>query len=269
MDPYIFYVNVDRQQSTYILRLGSSELHDCVSVHVFPKRPYADLHGIMYNELCASNIPLKKEDRGTVKMVWSMMKATLYLFPYVTHFHLTDMSTVECKELGRNVILADMYFYLHGKTWYEATFHAHPSHIEYQNLRHAFQQKPSLSFQIVWSYMPRDLANKKRIHSIYKMSKDWHDFFRQWHAIDGCVPFLYIHSSTGNTLMRDIYSRIRSLHGTEWTIEASRVDLESVKVHKVTAAMIPKIAWSTKTQEVKRLFGGEMYLGNANDFSDR
>lgn len=262
IESHVLYIKVDQEDGMYTVRLGSSELQDCASVNVYADDPYADLQGFLYDRLCSSNIPLSKANNGTVKMVLSLLKVTLDVFPYITHFRLMDMSMVDCESLKKSVLLSDMYFFLHGMTWYEKRFHATPT-FKYNALKEAFHHRPSLPFEVVWSYMPKDMGDKIEIKKLYNMSSSWHEFFQKWHAIHGCVPFMHTYRVQGSTLMGRIHPPTKTLHGTTWIIQAKTLDFDDTKDVELGGSRVPKIQWSTGTRPMIRLFGGgEMYFGN-------
>lgn len=261
--PYRFFVKIDRVDNMNVLHLGSSKLPQCVSIIVFDNEPIADLHGVLYDKLCSSNIPLSKKDNGTVKMVNAIIAIARNQFPYVTKFKLTDMSKVDCNELRTRVWLADMYFYRYGKTWYEDRFGAYPDVLaeRYKRLKTAFAQKPSLPFALIWSFMPSDMKGHDDIRTLYEHSDTWHTFFEGWFERDGCIPFMYIHKKN-DTIMRNIFPEMKTLQGTDWIIDATSLfDPSHLKFKPAT--YVPKIKWITEEPPppVLRLFGGEMYLG--------
>lgn len=264
INPYDFYIKVDEENEIFTVRLGSSELQDCASVLVYKDDPFADLQGILYDRLCASNVPLLKHNNGTIKMVLSLLKVTLDVFPHITHFRLTDMSMVDCESIQKSILLSDMYFFLHGMTWYENRFHASPTfHYEYEQLKRAFIQRPALPFDVVWRFMPSDMKGKKKIEKMYKNSASWHEFFRDWHSVHGCIPFMYTYKVQGPTLMGRIYPYMKTLHGSTWIIDVKDIDVGTINVVNIDGSKIPKIQWETGIRPIIRLFGGlGTYLGD-------
>lgn len=258
VEPFTLYVKIDKDDDVNIIRLGSSAFPDCASVHVYGhKKPVAELHGLIFNELCSSNIPLNKENKGAVKMVKAVIASTLKTFPHVTHFQLTDNSTIEYKPIDKYARLADMYFLLHGETWYEAKFGAYPIFFTmYERMKTAFGKKPSLPFGDVWKYMPKEMRDKVRIKAIYTQSANWHEFFQQWWEVAGCTPFLYIYSDDGNTLIHDIFPEMKTLYGSDWMIDVKDVDLSMVILKQLDDDKIPRIAWSRDKRPIHRMFGG-------------
>lgn len=255
LDPFVFHVKVEKDDDVYILRLGSSAFPDCASVHVFDRhKPIAELHGLLFNELCSSNAPLNKNDKGTQKLVKAIIAVTAHVFPHTTHFMLTDKSSVDCNELSKSVKLTDMYFCVYGKTWYEANFQAYPTFpTKYDQLKQALSQKPQLPFSSIWKKMPKDMKNRKHVQDIYKQSETWHDFFHEWYQMDGCIPFMYLPDVLGM-----ITPVMKTLHGTDWVIALSSIDVHNVKIKELKTKQIPKIEWGTEPKPLRRFFGGNM-----------
>lgn len=264
VSPYVFYVKVEREDDMYILRLGSSEFSDCGSVQVYENDSVAELHGLMYNELCSTNTRMSREDRGSQKMVHALIKVTRQLFPFVAQFQLTDASVIDCNFIPKSVYLQDMYFYRYGCTWYEKYFGAKIELPTYDELKRAFLQKPAhLDFDAtVWKYMPPDTFDRQKVYDIFVRSNTWHEFFQKWWEVDGCTPFMYIHSER-RSIMNQIFSKVKTLYGTKWIIDmdVATPDYE-IQVKKV--GRVPKIAWENQstTTKVRRIFGGEMYIAD-------
>lgn len=260
--PYIFFVQVKLEDDMYVIRLGTHELPDCGSVQVYEHHQIAELHGIVYNELCATNVPLQRSDQGTQKMIHALIAFTYRIFPCITHIQLTDTSLIDCQALSKSVYLQDMFFYKYGMTWYEKHFGAQSDMAMYPELKLAFLKKPSLPFQTIWKYMPPNKKNKKQVQNIYKHSQTWHEFFLRWWDVDGCLPFMYIHQDH-RSMLHDIYPFTRkTLYGTTWLIyNKTYTSPFNIDIEKIERPL--GMQWGTKKKEpVRRLFsGGVMYMG--------
>lgn len=264
--PYVFYVKVYDDDDRNILQLGSSSLRDCVSIHIFDGDNYGDLEGLLYDQLCASNIPLKKDDQGTLKMVRAIIHVAKALYPTTYEYQLTDTSSIECKPIHKHVRLADMYFFVHGQTWYEAKFGAKAKFPDYDIIKLRFQQRPSMAFEKIWKYMPKEMDYEKdRIAGLYASSNTWHEFFHAWYDTDKCLPFFYLCSSE-STIMQTIAKR-KTLYGTDWVIDMRDVPTDDVSVTKIRASAMPKIEWAPpKPRNIDiRLFGGKPMLVGLDD----
>lgn len=195
-------------------------------------------------------------------MVQAILHVAKIAFPFILEYQLMDTSSIICDPIKKMVRLADMYFFVYGMTWYEAKFGAKPLFMNYDRVKSRFLQKPSLPFDRIWKYMPKEMQHDKpRIQQMYSSSPTWHAFFHAWYMTDSCLPFYYL-CSHESTIMKDISTFRETLYGTDWMIEISQVQTDKVRVSKTSIQEMPKIEWyKPKARRTDfRLFGGKQML---------
>ncbi len=101
--------------------------------YIAPKLHVATLERVQFDETCSLNQAMQR-GRGTVHMVLAAVRFVVQAFPWITHFQLTDNSTVEC--IGGDEDAADhagppyvvsltaLSLCTTGMTWYERAFRA-------------------------------------------------------------------------------------------------------------------------------------------------
>lgn len=260
----VFYAKVEHipRDKRTIIQFGSAKFKDCLSIHIFGQSKIAELHGLIYNRLCAINMPLPKNE-GTIRMVKAAMVFALQLSPHITKFELTDISQVDCGK--HKIALADLYFITHGMTWYENRFGAQPSFTKYEYLKLIFQSKPKLDFDDLWEQYLKDGArlykkSKEYYHNMYDQSSSWFYFLQKWFTEEGCRPFLYL-ADIPIGIIAVVNDEIQSLYGKVWEITKSTVfaEYDPIQVHTIPVKKFPNIEWRD-TPSPKRSRGGRMIL---------
>ncbi len=262
-DKYIFYATVDRQDDRHIMQIGSSKMKDCMTIHLFGTD--AELRGMMYNRLCASNLPLAKK-HGTLEMGKAGLAAALQLFPKIRYFHLTDNSQIECGKA--KVSLSDMSFLIHRQTWYERHFHATPLfQLEYTKLRKEFEQKPHFDFDDLWDQYLDEGAEAKYLqqektwyHQQYDLATSWFEFFKMIYEKEGCRPFIFLCNLDVPIIAVITEEFLKTLHGKEWVIPKKVIqeDQVHVRILPLSQSNFPTtISWSQQ-DDTLRTQGGAM-----------
>ncbi len=151
----VFYAKVEERplDKRTIIQFGSAKFKDGLSIHMFGKSTIAELHGMIYNQLCAINMPLPKKG-GTVRMVKAALSFMMHINPSIDTVQLTDNSQIDCGKT--KISLSDMYFATRGQTWYQAKFGADPIFKKYDSLVHVLHQKPTLDFDDLWHQYLKD-----------------------------------------------------------------------------------------------------------------
>lgn len=115
------------EEQLYYIEFGGTEA--CVGITVTENIEKAFITGTKHNPACALNLPLPEGDLGTVIMLSIAMNFTKVIFPYVSHFILTDTSRIKCEKRTR-VSLSSYYLAKYGTTWYMKKFSAVPENYE-------------------------------------------------------------------------------------------------------------------------------------------
>lgn len=245
--PLVFYAKIDDRplEKRKVIYFGSAQFKDCLSIHVFNRSNFAELHGVIYNRLCAINMPLPKRD-GTVRMIKAAMTFALEQFPHIQRFVLTDISHIECGKY--KVSLSDMYFVTRAQTWYESKFGAEPLFKEYDLLKQEFASKPVLEFKDLWDQYLQDgemlyKNDKDYYESMYNESESWFSFLQQWMSEEGCRPFVWL-SDTPIGIIAVVSQVIQTLHGKDWKISKETVQsYNPIYIERVGLESFPDIEW--------------------------
>lgn len=256
----IFYAKVEDRpkERRSIIMFGSARFQDCLSIHVFGKSKIAELHGVIYNRLCATNMPMPK-GHGTIRMIKAAMKFVLKMFQHIKTFELTDNSQIECGKF--KISLSDMYFATRGKTWYESKFDAIPDFTGYEELKQEFQKKPIFEFDDLWDQYLQDgqklyKYEKEYYAQKYHVAISWFAFLNTWMQEEGCRPFVWL-SDTPIGILSIISENEQTLHGKNWKITKQTVDsYDPINVRPVPLTSFPDIQW--REEETSAQTGGMM-----------
>ncbi len=263
--PYVFYARVQKidDEETQI-QFASSEYNDCLTIQIWKDYSIAELHGVIYDRLCASNIPLEKSS-GTVIMIKAALKFVIKKFKYIESFDVTDNSQVDCGAM--KVSLSDMNLLVFQNTWYERRFGAVSKYTLYASDLAKLRQAPTVDFDVLWDrYLQHGqmffAKGKQEYSEMYMQSRSWAMFFHTWFQKEGCRPFLYL-ADYDKGIMRWLRLSTRAYRGKEWMIQRDTVrgyDVR-VKAQKLHGTSIPQIEWQDVqyTQE-RTIHGGQMVL---------
>lgn len=143
---------------------------------------YCFIAWIGYNEKCNINGNLES-GQGTRHMVKTLMNFVKNNFHWITAFKLSDSSTIKCDD--RNISLAALSLAKNGVTYYQKYYGAY---LKNKELRTRFAEKVSMltdpekkleyqEFTQIFQ-IPDHVVQKSKIHTIYKSSKTYTEFFK-------------------------------------------------------------------------------------------
>ncbi len=252
----IFYAKVEERlvEKRTIIQFGSAKFKDCLSIHMFGKSKIAELHGMIYNELCAINMPLPKGD-GTIRMAKAALSFMTHINPRIQTVEITDNSQIDC---GKNkVSLSDMYFATRGQTWYQAKLGAVPIFKKYDQIVDIMHKKPNLDFDDLWEQYLKDglilyRYDKSYYEQKYKEAPSWFAFLRDWIEEEGCRPFIWL-SDIPIGIMAVIAEAngmegFETFYGTLWEITKSTIEsYDQIQIQSSTQNAYPELEWREAT----------------------
>ncbi len=260
----VFYAKVEERpmEKRTIIQFGSAKFKDSLSIHMFSKSRIAELHGMIYDHLCASNMPLPKDD-GTVRMVKAALSFMTQINPRIQRVELTDNSQIDCGKT--KISLSDMYFTTRGQTWYQAKFGAIPVFTDYDPLEKIMHQKPTLDFDHLWNQYLQDGSHlykygKEHYQRKYTEADSWIAFLKEWIEVEGCRPFIWL-SDVPIGIISVIAAGhdidMETFHGRVWQIPKDVIDTyDPIQVTPSTAKQFPDLEWREPTPKK----GGMMLL---------
>lgn len=261
--PYVLYARVQHidDEDTRI-QFVNSEYQDCLTIQIWKGCPMGEIYGIIYDRLCASNIPLEKLT-DTVIILKAALKFAMKKFKHLQSFDVTDNSQVDCG--NRKVSLSDMNFLVLQNTWYEELFGAVSKYAHYRADVERMKQPPNVDFEVLWErYLKHGrmyfAKSKEEYAEMYRQSPSWAAFFNRWFQEEGCRPFLYL-ADYDKGVMRWLQLSTRAYHGKEWMITRDMVGTYDVDIRarKVDGRSVPDIKWSYVHRE-RIVRGGQMLL---------
>lgn len=258
---YTFYVRVYEEKHDIEISVGSKDFPQCVLFTVTKNSANAELLDALYNELCASNIPMPAQ-HGTLQMLEMSLKFITQMYPYVKRIDLSDNSYINCtdevdpsydEKQKTHINLADMYVLAYGGTWYQLRFGAKPLFINYDELLHNLNNSiPSsvLTFDLFWErYCTENgrqsewLQQEKSVYEyIYNSADSWKTFFSTVYEQEKCVPFIAWCKHT-NRILELICDHFSTLKGTLWYITPQIIETYPTECQIEEVSQIPIRSW--------------------------
>lgn len=111
----------------FIINIGGLK-NICIIINIPNNSTEAIITDISFHKKCSINSLLKKKI-DMIQLINCSLIFTIYNFPNIISFILSDNSYIECNN-GYRFSLAMLYFLKYKKTWYEKNFNAIPKNRE-------------------------------------------------------------------------------------------------------------------------------------------
>lgn len=184
-----YVLTVRQSQDSIFLYIGGHHTY-CLECQLFTqdssmKRYFdtsiGDLSHVYYNEACAINSKFKRGD-DTNRILKLIISYVSQNYSYIRGLSFMDERYRDC-DTGGTVDLANMYYCLHGKTWYmsklDATFLHEKDKLAFEKAHADFTTlKTTLPWNIVNEYITTRLPmDESKLQTLYETTSTWQEFF--------------------------------------------------------------------------------------------